>query len=1236
MTARRLRGEERTAQFRRHHKNFNREVGFYDIIRIMKHLMTSWAACMAALSVFAAEPVRRIVLSDESRARIHYYDSTDPAKCFWVDAEKSTWDMQPVGTRQPGQIGCYRYLCRSGFKVVDMDARKHVDEFRHPALNNLSAVSDLPDGGFIATVNPGGKKKAILVRRFSKDRKLVCTYTFSGIFNCRTMQRLENGELVLAHETGFSHVRLPEGDRDQEGVVIRSGRMPHARNMYHALPTNDGAGYWGGAGYAAEVVHFDRNGKVLQTFSAPSKDGLKGYFYGQIKEMDDKRLLVTNWTGHRPDDSKKGWQLIEFDANREVSWTLYDPKRYGSIHGFVELEGPGLPLVDKSSAWWCSPLGWVVDRKAGTVRSKGLTDFALAETTRAAETDFHVRVTPEAAGTNGWATLGLSLYDDRANYWHLALVRTPPENGEQHWFELCEQREGTWLSQNIDKLVRTEWKVQGGWEFGQTYDLSLKTTPAGIRGEVKNAAGKTLFVCAYAFPRAAKDSVKAVTNGSLALHTTGMFRGTFSRVSATTAEPRVKPAETFPPYQNESFVPDVKDRATGFFHTAEKDGRWWVIDPLGRGMVLLGVDHVTYHGHRSQRTGKAHHLDANRAKFPDKRDWEMDTLARLKGWGFNMLGAGCDAALKHRGLVHTIFLSIGDALCWNALNSEYFICPNEHRPCSAFPNVFHPDFPAWADYVARRSCEPNRNDPWLFGYFIDNELAWWGRGRQDTGLFEAVAKLPATHPARVAQQEFLAARGVKGAVPAEVKLDFLRLAADRYFRICSEAIRRYDPNHLVMGARFAGLGGAHAVVWEASGKYCDVVTFNCYPWADLDRNVMLTDRGANARQIAEAFTEQYGYVKKPMLVTEWSFPALDSGLPCTGGAGQRFRTQALRTQATELFAKTMLSLPFLVGYDYFMWVDEPPEGISDAFPEDSNYGLINEKGEAYPEITGMFTRLHQNISKWRKAPLPAMRPAAPSTGLKAADFLARLPKAAATARATFTRAGDAYIIRNTAGLVLEGRVGGPNFFDKVTLNGRVLGQYSGMLNDRVGGSLRWRDINKVTSVDLQESEGRVIVTVTGARVNDEATFALTHRLTVFADRPWFLCELVSAKNIGTTALDVNAFYFREYAPYFADKHLVGLRHVPNLWKGPSQDAWVGRDGSYFGGLSLAPTVSLFAYHIMDRGRSQHPDAMFSPEAPLVLAPGQTYTPSAGAIWMLAIGGTEGVSGWKNELSRFSL
>ena len=895
------------------------------------------------------------------------------------------------------------------------------------------------------------------------------------------------------------------------------------------------------------------------------------------------------------------------------------------------------PLPCSSTAWDVNPITWHFDAARGVITSSGHDALAVNVGSRSARVRVSARITPERTGTNGWSTVGVALVDDERNYWHAALVQAPPENGGAHFFELQEMRNGTWLAVHEDHLKSTKAWQRGNWSFGATYDFTLESTPAGIEAKVADASGKVIWEAGYAYPAPEADgSVRAVTRGRPALHANGGFCARFMNVDATCSEPcpaKTVAREAIPAYTSDSYVKGVTDTATGFFRVVEKDGRWWVIDPLGRGTVLLGVDHVTYHGHYSQRTKRGIHHEFNKKKYPNKADWEADTLARLKSWGFNMLGAGCDNKLRHRGLIHTIFLSIGDGLCWNESAPECFIYPNEHRPCSAFPNVFHPDFPAWADYVARRQCAPNKDDPWLFGYFIDNELAWWGRGAADTGLFDGVAKLPETHTARIAQKRFLAARGVTGEPSAAVKLEFLREAADIYFRVSSAAIRRHDPNHIVMGARFAGLGGAHPAVWEASGKYCDLVTFNCYPWADLDRNVVMTDRGGSAKRVSEAFGEYYGYVRKPMLITEWSFPALDSGLPCTGGAGQRFQTQTLRTQATELFAKTMLALPYLVGYDYFMWVDEPAAGISDAFPEDSNYGLINEQGVAYPEITTMFARLQRDIGTWRTVGLPPEKPAAAPLGLTATDFLARAGGAGDAAKVTCTRDGAAYLIRNAAGLELRGRVGGWSMFDEVKLGDKSLGSYTGMWNDRLNGGLRWHGAGRVVAADWRQENGRGVFHVTCEDLSSKPHgVRMTHAITVFADRPWFLCDFVEAKNIGTEPIDMNAFYFREHAPYAADKlKMPGSKNVPNLWKAPSRDAWFrASDGAYFGGLTFAPTVSMFYYHLMNEGRSQHPDAMFAPDVKLTMAPGDVYAPK-GRMWMLAICGRDGRAGWEKTI-----
>jgi hypothetical protein len=187
------------------------------------------------------------------------------------------------------------------------------------------------------------------------------------------------------------------------------------------------------------------------------------------------------------------------------------------------------------------------------------------------------------------------------------------------------------------------------------------------------------------------------------------------------------------------------------------------------------------------------HRETNLRRFPNRSDWVTNTIENLKSWGFNMLGGGSDEILRRRGLLHAYTLQMGEAICREGVPPEFYICPNERRPCSSFPNVFHPDFQKWCDYVARKKCAPSRFDPWLLGYFIDNELAWWGRGMLDTGLFDAVQKLPDGHPAKTAQKRFLAERCPDGNVTVEAKIDFLRLAAERYFSITASAIRRPIP-----------------------------------------------------------------------------------------------------------------------------------------------------------------------------------------------------------------------------------------------------------------------------------------------------------------------------------------------------------------------------------------------------------------------------------------------------------
>ncbi len=411
----------------------------------------------------------------------------------------------------------------------------------------------------------------------------------------------------------------------------------------------------------------------------------------------------------------------------------------------------------------------------------------------------------------------------------------------------------------------------------------------------------------------------------------------------------------------------IYGKSTGFFHVEQVGGKWWVIDPAGNAFFIIGTDHVNYNVHWCEALGYAPYHKNCEAIYGDEQKWADHAVELLRSWGFNSLGANNSPTTRRRGLAHLEFLGWGQGFA----GEDYITVKTTW---TGFPNVFSPKWAEYCDRKAAEQCPPNKPDMWLIGYFIDNELEWYGK----TGsLFSDAFARPADHTAKIALvnqlrkrykddiQAFNKVWGTQAASfdellrfttapksssqeAADDVSAFAKLCADRYFSVASAAIRKHDPNHMVLGCRFAGNSPG---VWSVAGKYCDIVSVNCYRTLDLDKGVMTDDFETDLAN----WHEKTG---RPLMITEWSFPGLDAGLPSVHGAGQRVKTQADRARAFTIFQRLLFSTPFLVGSNYFMWVDEPALGIAKTFPEDSNYGLVNEKDVPYKPITEAATKLH--------------------------------------------------------------------------------------------------------------------------------------------------------------------------------------------------------------------------------------------------------------------------------------
>jgi hypothetical protein len=408
-------------------------------------------------------------------------------------------------------------------------------------------------------------------------------------------------------------------------------------------------------------------------------------------------------------------------------------------------------------------------------------------------------------------------------------------------------------------------------------------------------------------------------------------------------------------------------RATGFFRTEQRDGRWWLVTPEGNGFFSIGMDVIALAGetyidgrepmfrdlpapdgelaaHWSEhddrgglwpQPGRA--FDHGRAfnfytanlerKFgPDWRErWREETVQRLEAWGFNTIGNWSEPDLwaMHR-LPYTVPLWLEGEFWWGGM-----------------PDPFDPRFAVAADTTARNAAAQFGGDPWLIGYFVDNELSWRRGSSTDPREYYALAintlargpdspaksifaaQLIETYrePERLAQAWGISLASWDGlrsegfALPP-ANLDnpavirdltaFTRRFAEAYFRTVAEALRRHDPDHLYLGSRFAWRT-PEAV--EACAQWCDVVSFNLYKRSIVDDH----DEWARFHQLG-----------KPAMIGEFHFGSTDRGLFWEGivGAGR----ESERGPAFARYLRAVADNPDFVGAHWFQYIDEPLTG----------------------------------------------------------------------------------------------------------------------------------------------------------------------------------------------------------------------------------------------------------------------------------------------------------------------
>lgn len=364
----------------------------------------------------------------------------------------------------------------------------------------------------------------------------------------------------------------------------------------------------------------------------------------------------------------------------------------------------------------------------------------------------------------------------------------------------------------------------------------------------------------------------------------------------------------------------LRTDSTGYFYTKKIDGRWWMIDPDGYAGINIAATSFTTSNIQN--------------------DYDITKRIGFNGTG-NFLSSESQTKSGYNLQNYTAFSftrRINFFLNYKNVRKNYYTTPTAVQGSLDHILVFDPQFVVYCDNLANTNVTPYLNERDLLGYFTDNEINF----NQDQ-LQNLVKDLPAGDPSRDSALVFAASKGLTeldcinytSKVTESIKQEFAALLAERYFKTVSEAIRRYDPNHLILGSRFNGRPRSIQAVVNASHKYMDVTSVNFY------------DRFTPNEQIANsAWTAD-----KPCLVGEFYIKDINAFPTTQSGAGWYVNSQAARGNFYQNTCLELLKNKCFIGWHYFRFQDDT----------DSNKGIVNASGTEYTGMTTFMEELNKQV-----------------------------------------------------------------------------------------------------------------------------------------------------------------------------------------------------------------------------------------------------------------------------------
>jgi hypothetical protein len=239
----------------------------------------------------------------------------------------------------------------------------------------------------------------------------------------------------------------------------------------------------------------------------------------------------------------------------------------------------------------------------------------------------------------------------------------------------------------------------------------------------------------------------------------------------------------------------------GFFTLGKRKDHWWLITPDGKPFFTMGINHIDPASLRYPENIKIW-----REKYGGSTvRWIEESVApNLKAWGFNTVGWVQEVTVKK--WQHSRPFTNDE---YQALDMPYchllpFMESHQWEKHTVHFDFRSEDWKEWCDYIARSHCAELAEDPNLIGYFY-SDCPTWTHARPDNEW-----RGPIFDPERL---------------KSDAGRKELSELATIYYKTTHDAIRRYDPHHLILGDRYEANAPIAMEVVNAAKPYVDVLSF---------------------------------------------------------------------------------------------------------------------------------------------------------------------------------------------------------------------------------------------------------------------------------------------------------------------------------------------------------------------------------------------------------------------------